>query len=73
MTERSEQNALTELGSKPLLACPFCGGNAEQQDPCTYRINHEEGCILTVGIWYNYIIGPEQVSRWNQRANYVNR
>ena len=25
MTERSEQNAPTELGSKPLLACPFCG------------------------------------------------
>jgi len=55
--------------SKALLACPFCGGNAECQDPHTWRINHEEGCILTIGIWYNYIIGPEQVAQWNQRAN----
>ena len=57
MTERSEQNALTELGSKPLLSCRVTIG-----DCSCWMLRVASFVYLHVLAWRVLIRGPQDVT-----------
>ena len=56
-----------------LLACPFCGGDAETDNPRndTFTVGCVEGCVsMPCGDYTHYFKSEEDaIKRWNKRAS----